>query len=156
MIVLAMSCAVAPPQITLRRVAQKELQRLASFLKRVPVLQLLSDEERHKIAESLNTVHLKKDAVIIKEGEKCTDELKSHFYIIKSGKAAAFKRINNAEMNVKAYGSNEYFGERALITNEPRAATVKAVSDCVLLTLSRSEFVKTMGSIKMVIKNKVH
>lgn len=142
-------------KITLRRVAQKELQKLASFLKTVPVLQLLSDEERHKIAESLNTVHFKKDTVIIKEGEKCTDELKSHFYIIKSGKAAAFKAINGSEMNVKSYGSNEYFGERALITNEPRAATVKSVTDCVLLTLSRSEFVKTMGSIKMVIKNKM-
>merc|ERR1712096_157836 len=87
--------------------------------------------------------------------ERCDDELSAKFYILKIGQAAAFKQIDGVSVNVKAYRSNEYFGERALITNEPRAATIKAMSDCSLLTLSRSEFVKTMGSVAQRMKSKM-
>eukprot|EP01083_Nonionella_stella_P264307 896806_1 len=146
-------------KITLRRCAQKEIEILVSFLKSVPILKLLSVEERRKIAESLNVVHIGENEVIIREGDKCDDEMKSLFYILKKGKAAAFKTITSSKSNeqlmVKSYGPNEYFGERALITNECRAATIRSLTPCVLLTLSRSEFTKTMGSLQMVIENRM-
>jgi len=38
------------------------------------------------------------------------------------------------------YGPGEAFGELALLYNAPRAATIKAVSDCVLFSLDRQTF----------------
>jgi CRP-like cAMP-binding protein len=142
-------------KLTLRCEAQKELLKLCAFLKTAPLLQLLSDEERLHIGESLTLVNLAKNTVIIEEGVRCDDEFSVKFYILQSGSAAAFKQIDGKAVEVKAYRSNEYFGERALITNEPRAATFRAMTDCALLTLSRSAFVKTMGSVAQRKKSKM-
>jgi CRP-like cAMP-binding protein len=44
-----------------------------------------------------------------------------------------------------ALGPGGYFGERALMTNEPRAATITAKTDCTLLTLDKEAFHKLLG-----------
>ena len=44
-------------------------------------------------------------------------------------------------------GSGEYFGERALITGEPRAATITAQSKVLLMALDRDAFNSLLGPI---------
>jgi CRP-like cAMP-binding protein len=44
--------------------------------------------------------------------------------LIESGKAVALKTIDGEEKEVLRYAENDYFGERALLTNDRRAATV--------------------------------
>lgn len=39
----------------------------------------------------------------------------------------------------------DFFGERALLSNEPRGATVSAVQDTVCLSLDRDTFVEILG-----------
>lgn len=39
----------------------------------------------------------------------------------------------------------DFFGERALLSNEPRGATVAAVQETVCLTLDRDTFVEILG-----------
>ncbi|TYZ56849.1 hypothetical protein PybrP1_002303, partial [[Pythium] brassicae (nom. inval.)] len=46
---------------------------------------------------------------------------------------------------------NEYFGERALMTHEPRAANVTAVTDVSLIALDRQAFDDLLGSLREVI-----
>jgi CRP-like cAMP-binding protein len=48
-------------------------------------------------------------------------------------------------------GPGEYFGERALMTNEPRAATVTANGKTVLMTLDKEAFRKHLGSLQDVL-----
>lgn len=48
-------------------------------------------------------------------------------------------------------GPGEYFGERALMTNEPRAATVKAKTRTVLMTLDKIAFQKHLGPLQEVL-----
>jgi CRP-like cAMP-binding protein len=43
--------------------------------------------------------------------------------------------------------AGSYFGERALITDEPRAATVTAVADSKLLAMDRAAFLRLLGPI---------
>ena len=45
-------------------------------------------------------------------------------------------------------GPGEYFGERALITGEPRAANIAAVTNVVLMALDRVSFNSLLGPLK--------
>ncbi len=50
------------------------------------------------------------------------------------------------------YDKGGFFGELALIRNEPRAASVVAKSKCKLLTLDRMSFKRLLGPIENLLK----
>jgi cAMP-dependent protein kinase regulator len=51
-----------------------------------------------------------------------------------------------------AYKVGDYFGERALIKNEPRAANVVAVSDCTLVSIDRHSVKRLLGPLENLLK----
>ena len=74
------------------------------------------------------------------------------FYILEEGEAYATKEIEGKEENVLEYKTGMYFGELALLKNEPRAANVIAKTDCVLLTLDRMAFKRLLGPLEELLK----
>lgn len=74
--------------------------------------------------------------------------------MIEEGEAYATKTWdeNGTSEKVKEYGKGTYFGELALIKNEPRAASVVASTDCKLLTLDRMSFKRLLGPIENILK----
>lgn len=50
------------------------------------------------------------------------------------------------------YKAGDYFGERALIKNEPRAANVIAKTDCSVLTMDRHSVKRLLGPIEVMLK----
>lgn len=50
------------------------------------------------------------------------------------------------------YSRGDYFGERALIKNEPRAANVIAKTDCNVVSVDRHSFKRLMGPIDEILK----
>lgn len=76
------------------------------------------------------------------------------FYILEDGEAYAEKVFNEGEpaKRVLDYKKGNYFGELALIRNEPRAASVVAVTDCKLLSLERLSFKRLLGPIENILK----
>ena len=71
------------------------------------------------------------------------------FFIIEEGMCKAIKKQpgqQDRELDLKA---GDYFGELALLNNEPRAASVFAESDKVLLlALDRKAFNRLLGPLK--------
>ena len=49
------------------------------------------------------------------------------------------KSASNPDGVVKEYGANEFFGELAMSSDEPRSATVRCTDDTVLLVLSKND-----------------
>ena len=49
---------------------------------------------------------------------------------------------------MKDYKSGDYFGELALLKDEPRAASIIAKTDCKLLTLDRMAFKRLLGPLE--------
>jgi len=50
------------------------------------------------------------------------------------------------------YKVGDYFGERALIKNEPRAANVTAKTKCTVVSMDRHSFKRLMGPLEEILK----
>lgn len=71
-----------------------------------------------------------------------------------SGQAIATKTIEagNAPVEVYQYGPGDYFGERALIKNEPRAANIIAKTQLQVVALDRHSFKRLLGPMEDILK----
>ncbi len=73
---------------------------------------------------------------IVRQGEP-----PSHFYVVKSGKLRVFRETSDGiRTHLTELGPGDYFGEVALVTGQPRTASVEAVEDSRLLQISKEEF----------------
>ena len=76
-------------------------------------------------------------ADVIKQGDDG-----DFFYVIEQGELDCYKKYRDKPeaILVKEYVPGESFGELALLYNAPRAASIKARTDCVLFALDRACF----------------
>ncbi len=91
------------------------------------------------------------DRVIIlgEEGNK--------FYLVEEGELAATKTLGDheEEKEVMHYKAGDYFGELALLKNQPRAANVVAKTDCLLVAIDRHSFKRMMGPLESIMKRRL-
>lgn len=77
-----------------------------------------------------------KNTVLFMEGDDS-----SHLYIVKKGKvSASVSGEDGREVILNYMGEGDYFGELALIDGRPRSATVRTVTACEFVAISRSSF----------------
>jgi len=119
-----------------RDAAQKKRDRYDKFLSDVPLLQNMDAYERGQLSDALKTEVFADAEPIVKAGD-----VGNKFYIIESGEAVAEK---NGEV-VMQYKAGDYFGELALIRNQPRAATVSAKGMVKLLSLDSGSFKRLLN-----------
>lgn len=64
------------------------------------------------------------------------------------------KVLNAGEEPTKVmdYVVGGYFGERALIKSEPRAASIIAKTDCVLVSMDRHSVKRLLGPLETLLK----
>jgi len=122
------------------------------WLSDVEILKNLNHFELAKLADALETECFDAGEDIIKQGE-----VGEKFYILEDGKAAAFISGGGGEKEVKKYEKQgDYFGEIALLTAEPRKATVRASGEgCSVVSLSKENFTSILGPITDILKKHV-
>ena len=135
--------------------SQKKLFEFENFIKTVPILESLLDFERKKIAETLEEIHFSNNHIIVRQGD-----IGDTFYIIRKGEAVVTKYDeeddDKIEKEVCRLGPGDFFGERALIKNDVRAATVKVVSDGMeCLMLDREGFILLLGPLGDIMERKI-
>jgi cAMP-dependent protein kinase regulator len=142
-------------QITFRTILQQQTQRRSSeqisILKRVAFLSELDDYSLHKVSAVLQTQTFTKDTVIVQKGDVANADV---CYILVEGTVRcsdiSIEGSNYEDITLNQCG--DYFGERAILTGEPRAATVTAMSDTVLCyTMDRLTFQTVLGNYHSVI-----
>lgn len=92
----------------------------------------------HKVYDSIIVKKFKKGDLIIKEGDEG-----DFCYILYSGLVNITRTTPAGDVIALANFSsaqNVFFGENALIGNDPRSATVRAETDCTTLALSGKKF----------------
>lgn len=118
------------------------------FLKKVKILETMDAYERQTVADAFVKHFFKKDDYVIKENEEG-----SEFYFIVEGEAVATKLIDGELKQVMHYKAGDYFGERALLKKEPRAANIIATSDELeLVSLDKDSFNRLLGPLDKILK----
>ena len=80
------------------------------------------------------------------------------FYILEEGTCEATKTLEPGKPDtiIKEYSVGDYFGERALIKGEPRAANIIASSETVkVISLDRISFKRLLGPIEDILKRNI-
>lgn len=56
--------------------------------------------------------------------------------------------LQNKDIIVKEYSTNDYFGELALFDNSNRKATIIANTECTLATIDKKSFKSLLGNLE--------
>mmetsp|Transcript_18499 Transcript_18499/g.33382 ORF Transcript_18499/g.33382 Transcript_18499/m.33382 type:complete len:391 (-) Transcript_18499:2003-3175(-) len=129
--------------------AMRRRERYENFLANIELLSDMDPYERSQLADALISCTFSDGEYIIREGDPGDD-----FFIIEEGSAIATKVVHHgqAPQEVANYGPSGYFGELALIKNEPRAANIIATSPLKCVKLDRHSFKRLLGPIESILK----
>jgi CRP/FNR family transcriptional regulator, cyclic AMP receptor protein len=106
------------------------------LLRTVPIFSELSDADVASLAHLLTRRKYPKDAVVFFENE----EGDSFFMIVEGRIKVTILGDDGREVILSMLTPGDFFGEMALLDNEPRSATAIAAEESELLSLSRADF----------------
>lgn len=130
-------------KILLHKTAHKRAM-YEEFLKEVPVLRVLDQYQLSKLADALRSETFQPGQDLIVEGD-----VGEEFYLIEYGTA----QVSRADKGVVAeLKKGDYFGEVALLNDQPRAATVTATSKLKVVALGKSAFQRLLGKAVDILK----
>ena len=106
-------------------------------LRSIPLFRMINEADLTEIAELLIERRYLSRATIFEEGS-----VGEYMYVIREGQVKVSKMSDDGREKVlEMLGPGDFFGEMALLDRAPRSASVKATTDCVLLALSRNDFI---------------
>jgi putative ABC transport system ATP-binding protein len=105
--------------------------RICEFLKTVDAFGGLTPLELTNVAEKMTKRQFVADDVIIRQGEEGEE-----FFLISDGTVEVMRQ----DHDVASLGAGDFFGEGALITGEPRNATVVAKDNLATYVLGKADF----------------
>ncbi len=111
------------------------------LLRSVPLFSELTEQDTVGLARLATRRRYPKETVVFFENEEG-----DFFFTIISGRIkVTILGDDGREIILSILGPGDFFGEMALLDNEPRSATAIAVEDTELLSLHRTDFQNTIG-----------
>jgi CRP-like cAMP-binding protein len=111
-------------------------------LKVVPIFHGADAGLLESLADKFSPRHFKIGETVVLEGEPG-----DAFFLVASGKVSISVPGRYGEtLVVDVIGEGNYFGEISLLRDAPRNATVKAVTDCVVLQLAKGDFLEIVDA----------
>lgn len=112
-----------------------EPEAVAELFLDVPFLEPLSPGQRMQLAEEATIRTFTPGAEIVVEGT-----FGHTFYLIESGTVLVYKVLDDEVIELARRRAGTFFGEMALIQDQPRSATVQAETDVTAIEISRRGF----------------
>jgi CRP/FNR family cyclic AMP-dependent transcriptional regulator len=108
----------------------------ADVLSQIPIFASLGDEDRSSLAERINRQSFPKGSTLFRRGEPG-----NALYIIIHGQIRIFASTRQGnEITLALLGAGEFFGEMALLDEQPRSANAEATEDTEVHFLDRENF----------------
>jgi len=130
--------------------ARSAMEGEASILEVLTKIDLFKDLDRQtikKFADVLSAVKYKEGQKIVEKGQQG-----DVFYIVKSGQVRVHDiGLGDASFDDEVHQPGYWFGERALMTGNPRAATVTAMTEVDVFACDRDTFETTIGSLESIL-----
>jgi len=136
-------------KLVLRNAYQKR-KLYESLLRSVPLLTHLEEYERMNVADALATQKFENGQEIIKQGDPANG-----MYFVESGRVHVIVSQNGEEKLVTEIEKGGYFGELALVTHKPRAATICAKDSVSVAFLDVRAFERLLGPCMDVMKRNI-
>merc|ERR1712110_494429 len=134
------------------RANAKKRRTYEQFIETVHLLKTLEEFERQKIADAMEPQKFTDGNTIIKQGDTKTD----YFYMLMEGEVRfTVEDESGEEKEIKRSGPGSYFGELALITDKPRAATAYAVGNTKCGVLDIQAFERLLGPCKELLERNI-
>lgn len=122
------------------------------FLRSVKLLQQLTDEQVHVLGKCLHRRTFHSGDKIIEQGSKGAE-----FFFLEQGLASAYQHTQKGDKDtvskVNSFKTGDYFGEGAMLQDEPRSADVVAegTGPVVTLVLRKIDFVELLGGLGQIV-----
>jgi small-conductance mechanosensitive channel len=117
---------------TREREAKVQAERRAGALAAVDFLTVLSPDQRQNLADASRIHVFGAGETVVKQGDASAE-----MFIVHSGSVVVVRERSNGgppgAIEVARLGPGEFFGEMALMTGEPRTATVRTTSPSTLI-----------------------
>lgn len=112
------------------------LEQNKAFLRRVPLLSSLNDQQIEALAAGSTRRNFPKGRTIVSEGEPSQS-----LYILLSGRAKVQRSDSEGkEVILAVLGSGDFFGEMSLIDDAPRSASVITLESCDFMSIAKDSF----------------
>ncbi len=118
------------------RAALQERERLRS----VPLLSDATPRQLDLLAVKLAVQPFQQGESLMRQGDRG-----DAFYIVREGQVDVMARQNGRSRRLSVLGPGEYFGEIALLRDQPRMATVRGKTDGSVWRLERQDFRDLLG-----------
>ena len=116
-----------------------------TLLREVRLLKPFSDAELSQLVQMGQGQHYEAHSNVVIEGE-----MSWGLYLILGGQVGIFKtnKLTGESYDVGQLRKGNFFGEMSLVDNNPRSATVKALTDCHLFYISKEQFARFLAQSK--------
>ncbi|MBN1611555.1 MAG: DUF1003 domain-containing protein [Polyangiaceae bacterium] len=108
-----------------------------SLLGSLNLFESLDAEDLDALSARLETVRFEQGEVIFEHGEAG-----GRLFIIEQGSVEISHPSTSGSLRLADLVPGDYFGELSLFDGEPRSATARAATPCVLLALDRDDFIE--------------
>jgi len=113
----------------------KQAIEICEFLKQCDVFANLTPEELREVADKMTREAFLEGEPIVSQGERG-----DKFYLIKEGTVEVVVGADSAQERVRTLGKGDFFGEVALLLDQPRSATVRAIGPVEVYVLGKEDF----------------
>lgn len=112
-----------------------ESAAISEFLQHCPLFASFSPRKLTEVADKMELERHPPGDVIIRQGDPG-----DKFYVIRQGKAEVLVHDGVRQQKLAELGEGDFFGEAALLSGEPRNATVRAIDNVELYVLGQEDF----------------
>jgi CRP-like cAMP-binding protein/small-conductance mechanosensitive channel len=117
------------------RKAQRAVQSKLRSLEDIELFKHLDDDERRAIAQTARRTPFGRSEVITRQGAKA-----NWLYVLAKGDVEVRIAMPEGDKRVAVLHAPSFFGEMALMTGQPREATVVALTDVECLRIDKADF----------------
>jgi ABC-type multidrug transport system fused ATPase/permease subunit len=108
-------------------------------LRTVPLLAELGPQELAELAERLTSEQFQSGEDVVRQGQTG-----KKLYVVASGQVEVVVHDGARDRRVNTLNEGDFFGEMALLADEPRAATVRTTMPTQLYSLARADFLSLL------------